>query len=74
MKGGRRMDKVKAGKLIKSARLGKGFTQSALAKRLNVTQGAIVQWETGKIFPKATNLVKVAKVLGIPVEKLLKAG
>ena len=68
------MDKKRAGKLIRLARVAKGFTQNELARELQVTQGAVVQWEQGKAFPKASNLVKVASILGIPIEKLMKAG
>lgn len=68
------MNKAEAGKQIRLARIGKGLSQTALARKLNVTQGAVNLWESGKTFPKASNLVELAKLLEIPVEELLKVG
>lgn len=68
------MDKVKAGKMIKQARLWLGITQNELAVMLNVTQGTVASWETGTAFPRPRSMVKLCEVLKIPVENLLKAG
>lgn len=72
--GGENMNRTEAGKRIKLARVGKGFSQAALAERLNVSQATVALWETGNNFPKASNLVELAKLLEIPVEELLKVG
>ena len=37
-----------------------------------VTQGAISQWETGKSFPRAELLPKLADILGCTVDELLR--
>ena len=62
------------GQMIRLARIKKGMTQSDLAGVMNVSQGAVGQWESGITLPKARNIAKLSEVLEIPVEKLLKAG
>ena len=68
------MNKAEAGNRIRIARLRKGLTQTALAEKLGVTQGAVNSWENGLTFPKVSNLVPLAEILEIPVEELLKVG
>lgn len=68
------MNKAEAGMRIKIARVGKGFSQAALAERLKVSQATVALWESGSTFPKASNLVELAELLEIPVEELLKVG
>ncbi len=48
-----------------------GVTQEFLAKKLNVTQQAVARWETGKAYPRASMLPKIASVLGCTVDELL---
>lgn len=48
----------------------KKYTQSELAKILNVSAGTINNWETGEREPTSTNLRKLAAVLEIPVSNL----
>lgn len=57
---------------ISVAREKRGITQAELADRLCVTQGAISQWETGKSFPRAELLPKLADILGCTVDELLR--
>lgn len=68
------MDKERAGKVIRDARLCLGLTQCQLAALLNVKQATVATWELGTTFPKPKNMIKVCEILRIPVEKLLKAG
>ena len=57
---------------ISVAREKRGITQAELADSLCVTQGAISQWETGKSFPRAELLPKLADILGCTVDELLR--
>lgn len=53
--------------LIKS----KGYTQQELADKLNVNQSSVSAWITGRTRPTTAKLSKVAKALGISVNKLV---
>ena len=68
------MDKERAGKVIRDARLCVGLTQCQLAALLNVTQGTVETWEIGSAFPRPKSMVKLCEILRIPVEELLKVG
>lgn len=57
---------------IKEIRIKKGITQSELAEKLRITQGAVSQWEQGLSTPKADKLIEVATVLGCSVDELLR--
>lgn len=56
---------------IKNIREDKGVTQAELAKRLNVTQGAVSQWELGITKPRADVLLKLSSILECTVDELL---
>lgn len=57
---------------IKDARKQRGLTQTELAQLINVTQGAISQWENGNSRPTLDNLVAIARALGCKVDDLIK--
>ena len=57
---------------IKEIRIKKGITQSELAEKLQITQGAVSQWEQGLSIPKADKLVEIASVLECSVDDLLR--
>lgn len=59
------------GQLIKQARLNAGKTQTCLARKLGVTQGAIFQYEQSDTLQIAT-VEKIAKVLKITLCELLE--
>lgn len=59
---------------ISMAREKAGITQYELAKRLNVTQGAVSQWESGQTKPRSDMLVRLADTLGVTVDELLRGG
>ena len=48
------------------------MTQIELAQKLNITQGAVSQWETGETKPKAEILPRLAKALGCTIDDLFK--
>ena len=56
---------------IKKARLTAGITQSALAQRIGVSNGAVGQWEKGITRPRPCRLKKLAVELGTTVDELI---
>lgn len=56
---------------FKELRKAAGFSQSALAKMLNVHQTAISQWELGKSFPEIDTLKRMAEVYNVPIDFLV---
>lgn len=57
---------------IETYRKANGFSQQALAKAINVSQGAISQWENGLTFPGVHSLKAMAKLFGCKVDDLLE--
>lgn len=47
------------------------FTQETLAECLNIDRSTVAKWETGKSYPKAKLLPKIAEVLNCTVDELL---
>lgn len=58
-------------KRLQEVRESRGLSQSALAKRVGVTQQAIAQYESGKRTPTGDVLVRLAQVLGVSSSYLL---
>lgn len=58
------------GNRIREARKSAKLTQAELAKQVGVTQGAVTQWETGRIAPKLQTMLTLARTLGVSVEYL----
>lgn len=50
----------------------KGMTQKELASKLNVSDKAVSRWETGKNYPDIETLKKLAELLDITINDLLK--
>lgn len=57
---------------IKHFRMKAGLTQMELAKKMNVDQSAVSRWESGDAKPLRKLHKKLAKVLGVTVDDLLK--
>lgn len=57
---------------IKNVREAAGMSQNDLATALNITQGAVSQWENGDSVPRADKLPALAKILGCTVDELLR--
>lgn len=55
---------------LRERRKAMGLTQEELAKRVLVSKSAITKWESGRGIPDRTNLRQLAKVLGVPIDKL----
>lgn len=56
---------------IKQLRTGLEMKQSDLAKRLNVGQNTISNWETGKTEPDTGSLQKMASLFGVSIDYVL---
>lgn len=52
---------------LKELRINKKLTQSELAKKLNVSQNAVHNWETGKRQPRLEMLDEIANILEVDV-------
>lgn len=59
-------------KNLKNARKKLDISQSELARRLNVVQGAIGNWENGTRTPSLKELVKIAEALNTTPAKLIE--
>lgn len=47
------------------------LTQEAFADQVGVTQGQVSNWLTGKKRPSLDNLLSIASITKIPIEKLI---
>ncbi|MEE1014102.1 MAG: helix-turn-helix transcriptional regulator [Clostridia bacterium] len=56
---------------IKKLRQEANLSQSELADRLKVTQGAVSQWENGLSLPTTDKLIEIANVLDCEISDLL---
>ena len=53
---------------IKQLRISQGLNQSDFARRLNITPGAVSQWETGRTVPDTERLMAIAKEFSVPLD------
>ena len=58
------------GERIMALRKEKSISQTALAKRLNVSRQAVSKWEQGTSSPDTERLIQLAEILGTEVEYL----
>lgn len=61
------------GEAIASLRKKKGMTQNELAEKMNVTDKAVSKWERDLSCPDINTISKLADILDVSVEELLKA-
>ena len=61
------------GETIASLRKAKGMTQNELAEKMNVTDKAVSKWERDLSCPDVNTISKLANILDVSVEELLKA-
>lgn len=59
------------GNTIRQYRKELGLTQAQLAQKVGVSVQAVSKWETGAGFPDITQIVPLARALGISTDKLL---
>ena len=60
------------GETIAYFRKQKGMTQSELAEKMNVTDKAVSKWERNLSCPDINTISKLADILDVSVEELLK--
>ena len=61
------------GETIAYLRKEKGMTQSELAEKMNVTDKAVSKWERNLSCADINTIYKLANILGVSVEELLKS-
>ena len=61
------------GETIASLRKNKSMTQNELAEKMNVTDKAVSKWERDLSCPDVNTISKLANILDVSVEELLKA-
>lgn len=62
---------AQVGALIRERRVARGLSQLELAGRLGVKQQSVSRWEAGESLPRAQTFVRLAEVLGVPLDDLL---
>ena len=60
------------GEKIARARKRCGLTQEQLAERLDVTRQSVSRWESGAAFPEMEKMVRLARLLGVSCDYLLR--
>ena len=60
------------GERIKRIRKSRGMSQKQVADALNVTQGAVSQWEHGVTEPLSIQIYPLAQLFGITADELLE--
>lgn len=65
------MDKRKTGKIIRQARINKGYTQSELGELIGVSNKAISRWENGETFPDIGVIEPLAQMLELQIQDII---
>ena len=63
---------MEIGKKLKSVRVQKGFTQEAVAEKIQVTRQTISNWENEKSYPDIMSVVNLSNLYEISLDELLK--
>lgn len=73
---GKQIDRKEAdmeiGKKLKNTRLQKGFTQEAVAEKIQVSRQTISNWENEKSYPDIVSVVNLSNLYEISLDELLK--
>ena len=65
------MDAKLIGNMIAELRRSKGYTQSELAARLNVSDKTVSKWENGLGYPEITQFPAIAAIFGVSIDYLM---
>ena len=63
---------MEIGKKLKDARMTSGFTQEAVAEKINVSRQTISNWENEKSYPDIISVIELSKLYSISLDDLLK--
>ena len=66
------MKKDTFGNMVAALRKEKGMTQLELAEKMGVTDKAVSKWERDLSFPDVSSIPKLAEILGVTVDELMK--
>src|SRR5690606_13672993 len=66
------MNPKQVGEFIQNLRKQKKLTQNELSEIIGVTDQAVSRWETGEGFPEITILPKLAQILSVSGDEILK--
>jgi transcriptional regulator with XRE-family HTH domain len=50
---------------LEAARVNRGYTQTAAAKKLDVAVGTLLSWEKGRTFPPVNKIQLIENVYGV---------
>lgn len=64
------MNQIKIGAFISERRKAKGWTQSQLAEKLEITDKAISKWETGRSMPDLSLFLPLCTLLDVTLNEL----
>lgn len=53
-------------------RTSRKWSQEYVAREVKVSRQTVINWETGKSIPTADKAVRLAKLFGVTVEKLME--
>lgn len=65
------MDAAKIGDFLSALRKARGYTQQAVAEKLNLSNKTISKWESGGGLPDITVLPALAELYGVTVDEIL---
>ncbi len=63
---------MEIGKKLKDARMRTGFTQEAVAEKINVSRQTISNWENEKFYPDIISVIELSNLYSISLDDLLK--
>ena len=66
------MDSRKVGGLIRQLRKEKGWTQKAMAEKMNISDKTVSKWENGNGCPDISLLTKLSEIFCVEMSKLLE--
>ncbi len=56
---------------LRAARINRGLLQTDVAKRLKVSARTVGNWETGRSYPKATDLIELCQMYGVSLDDII---
>ena len=68
----RRNTDMEIGKKLKDARMKSGFTQEAVAEKINMSRQTISNWENEKSYPDIISVIELSSLYSISLDDLLK--